>query len=119
MVVLYNHPEQIKLVDPSVVGTDPKVTRSGLILRINMVHDAAVIVNIGEQGAAHGEIFEDLSKKWGKPSVLPPGYNSELGAGKRATWGNKADIYADFNPTTPKCPHVAVQSSLREEWWPR
>ena len=99
MVVLFNKPQQIQMVDPTVTTQVPGKARSGLILLINLVNDTAVTVNIGEQGASHGEVFEDLSKKWGKPTHLPSGYDSELGAGDKATWGDKKTIYADYNPS--------------------
>ena len=56
-------------------------------------------MSISEQGAMHGEVFEDISKKWGKPTFLPPGYNNERGTSNRATWGDKNNIYADYNPS--------------------
>ena len=99
MVVLSNKPQQIQMVDPTVTTQVPGKPRSGLILLINLVNDTAVSVNIGEQGGSHGEVFEDLSKKWGKPTHLPPGYNNELGTGDKATWGDKKTIYADYNPS--------------------
>ena len=99
MIVLFNKPQQIQMVDPTVTNQVPGKPRSGLILLINLVNDTSVTVNIGEQGASHGEVFEDLSKKWGKPTHLPIGYNNELGTGDKAFWGDKKTVYAEYNPS--------------------
>ena len=103
MVVLENIPQQLKIVDSTAsgrpVGDDSGRGGSGLILLINLKDDKAVTVSISEQGAIHGEVFQDISKKWGKPSHLPSGYDSELGTADRATWGDKSNVYADYNPS--------------------
>jgi hypothetical protein len=99
MVVVSNTAQQLKLVDPTVNA--PSGTRAyGLIMTINLVNDTAVMVNFGEQGGAQGATFQDISKKWGKPTSQPPGWDSELGArGGKATWGDKKTVYADYNPS--------------------
>jgi hypothetical protein len=99
MVIVSNTTQQLKLVDPTVNA--PNGTRAyGLIMSMNLVNDTAVMVNVGEQGGAQGATFEDVSKKWGKPTSQPPGWDSELGArGGKATWGDKKTVYADYNPS--------------------
>ena len=99
MIVVSNTTEQLKLVDPTVNA--PSGTQAyGLIMLVNLKNDTAVTVNVGEQGGAKSATFEDLSKKWGKPSSLPNGWDIEMGApGGKATWGDRKTIYADYNPS--------------------
>ena len=92
-----------RLVDPTAsgatVGGASGSGGSGLVLQIRLVDSQAVTVMISEQGAMHGEVFDDVSKKWGKPPHLPIGYGNELGTSDRATWGDKKNVYADYNPS--------------------
>jgi hypothetical protein len=103
MRVLINSPVQVKLADPTAsrkpVGNDSGTGGYGLVVVINFKDDHAVNVMISEQGARNGEVFADLCKKWGKPPYLPYDYASELGTGNKATWGDKKDIYAEYDPS--------------------
>jgi len=103
MQVRENRPTQLKIADPTAsgkpVGGDSGSGGAGLVLVIDFKDDLAVSINVTEQGAMRGEVFEDLSKKWGKPEHLPPDYNNELGTQDQATWGDKGDVYAVYNPS--------------------
>jgi hypothetical protein len=102
MRVIENVPSQLKLIDATAsgrpTGDDSGSGGSGLILLINLANDAATSVMISEQGDNQGHVFDDLCKKWGKPSHLPSGYDSQLGTGDPAAWGDKKDVYASYNP---------------------
>lgn len=103
MRVLIDSPVQLKLADPTasgeLIGNDRGPGESGLVLVINFKDDRATNVMIKEQGTEHGEVFEDLCKKWGKPPYLPYDYANELGTGNKATWGDKNDVYAEYDPS--------------------
>ena len=107
MKVVANTPKDLTIVDSTVdaagqlngVGGNISIRGSGLVLRIGLENDTATIIIISEQGATHGEVFQDLSKKWGKPEHLPRDYSNELGTSDKATWGNKSDVYAEYDPS--------------------
>jgi hypothetical protein len=101
MNVLVNQPDQIKAVDPTASGRPTGGASApggnGLILLINFKDAKSVSVMISEQGDMQGHVFDDLSKKWGKPDQLPSGFDSELGGGEKATWGDRKTVYAEYN----------------------
>jgi hypothetical protein len=104
MVVREDRPQQLKITDATAAGTPTGTGMGyggkGLVLVIDFKDDKSVKVNISEQGELTNQMFDDLSKKWGKPSSLPYGWEDERGApGDKATWGDKKNIYADYNPS--------------------